>query len=125
MRILITFLLFASAAFAADTNRFVPYIIIKPSWASPAEVSTNHVEQIDALKAATITNGITLGQLVTNLGPGSVSSVSGSGTIGWSFSDGRVLWVSHCTDPSTVLSSDFHAQHRFWFFTNSVYDTQK
>jgi hypothetical protein len=105
-------------------NGFVPYIIT-PVSRDFKHQNTNRVELIDASKAATVTNGITLGQLVTNLGPGHVSALSSSGTIGWGFSDGRVLSVQHCTDPSTVLSSEPHARHRFWFFTNSPYAPKK
>ena len=127
MRALILASLFVTVAFAGDTNSFVPFVIT-PAPQFPRDFkqpSANLVELIDALKAAAITNGITLGQVVTNLGPGSIPAWSGTGTILWSFADGRVLCVSHCTDASTVLSSEPNARHRFWFMTNAVVSSKK
>jgi hypothetical protein len=109
MRTLILSMTLASAAFAGDTNGFIPFIT------PPVRPLTNAPALIPASKAGMVTNGITLGQVVKNLGPGIVPAWSGTGDLTWSFSDGRTLYVQHCTDPSTVLSSESDARHRFWF----------
>ena len=49
---------------------------------------------LDPAKAASVTNGISLGDLVTNLGPGWMSPASRANSIEWDFADGRFLSVS-------------------------------
>jgi hypothetical protein len=102
-------------AIASDTDEFHPFIIAKGP--QPA---------IEASKATSITNGITLVQVVASLGPGWMIGstnkgdfVDSAGIIKWTLSDGRQLNVwpnSHLA--STVLTTNAGDQNRFWFSTN-------
>ena len=122
MRTIIIVLFFVSSVFASETNLFRPFIVVdaKPLMTSKDILDYNNRKLIDSSKAATITNGITLGQVATNLGPGVVSLASGVGNIVWEFSDGRCLLVNHCRDANIILSSDAHARYHFWFVTNAT-----
>ena len=111
-------LLMAVTAFADDTNTFCPAICC-----------TNTPPLIDVSKEVIITNGITLGQVVTNLGPGwmpggkvklpdgrEVEVVADILMIQWNFTDGHQLVVLPKTGKaSDVLSSDGHTGSKFWF----------
>lgn len=114
----------ATVAIADSTNSFVPYVVIDTSLLRRAKPtlpsSTNQAGLLAASKAAGITNGITLGQVVTNLGPGWMLDVEGIGIIRWSFSDGRTLhvWPGGYT-AGVILSTNKNARSRFWFESNS------
>ena len=104
---------FASSAIANATESFVPYY-----------TSEDAAGPIDAAKAAGITNGITLGQVVAKLGMGTVHPLSGCAIIHWRFSDGRDLSVFPSGfEPGTVLTSRASADpaalqnvaSSFWF----------
>jgi len=111
MRALFITLLFTARAFANDTNVFQPYQIVS---------FTNVPPMIEASKAASITNGITLGQVVTNLGSGWMPRNESVGIIRWSFSDGRQLYVrSQSYSAGEVLGTNTSGQARFWFITNA------
>jgi len=117
MRTLFITLLFTTRAFASDTNVFHLYQVLS---------FTNTPPVIEASKAASITNGITLGQVVTNLGAGWMPKNECAGIIRWSFSDGRRLNVwSETRKSSDVLSSEPYARWRFWFTTNIIYGSKK
>jgi len=108
MRYLIAFFICA-ATMAQTTNSFEPYRMVQRR---PAPLA--------AVKARGITNGITLGQVVAQLGPGWTLGYSGTGMIRWSFSDGRELFVWPGGDaPTIVLSNDVYARSRFSFRTSS------
>jgi hypothetical protein len=114
-------LLTAAAAFGANTNEFRPVI------------PTHRPRLIEASKAASITNGITLGQVVKHLGPGWMpdgkfpdgspgAPVESVGIIRWSFTDGRQLnLVPKTRTANDILSSVAGAGSRYWFSTNTPY----
>jgi hypothetical protein len=112
MRTLFIALFLARTALAGDTNLFLLY----------HDHTAFRELQIDSSKAASVTNGVTLGQVVTNLGPGFFYGNPSMGVqmIGWDFSDGRKLYIRPASDsPSVVLHSDIHSDSRFWFTTNA------
>jgi len=114
------FLFIATAAMADTTNSFVPFIVIETGVFRRAKAtaasSTNRVANLAASKAAGITNGITLGQVVTNLGPGWITEDESIGIINWSFSDGRTLRVwPRGYMAGTVLTTNKNENSRFWF----------
>jgi hypothetical protein len=121
-----------STAVAGDTNAFRPYTLWHPVPGRFEQSTNGHrvfvplipdpnqpVKRIEASKASVITNGITLGQVATNLGSGYASSGLGILTIWWCFADGRVLYVRprDCS-PDEVLISDDEGYGRFWWRTN-------
>ena len=124
----------ASTALGDGTNAFRPYRLLQPvpgrlEWSTnghPVIIvpSTPHtdppVRRIEASKALAITNGIKLGQVATNLGPGYASRSLGTLTIFWLFADGRVLCVRplDCS-PDEVLISSGEGYGRFWWKTNA------
>ena len=121
MRTMILALLLATAALAGDTNKFQPSRVFYPT------VSTNNhgvrvvssPPLIDASKAESITNGITFGQVVTNLGPGWSPVFDETGVIRWYFSDGRQLHSWPDNNADTVLTTNVNSNARFWFTTNA------
>ena len=118
MRTLFIALLFTAKAFASDTNVFEPYQVLS---------FTNSPPIIEASKAASVTNGITLGQVVTNLGSGWMPRNESVGIIRWSFSDGRQLNVwphSHCL-ASDMLTTNAGGVTYFWFTTHAHIDLPK
>ena len=107
--------MFTTTVFAGDTNSFWPVI------------PTHNPPLIESSKASCITNGITLGQVVTNLGPGwwpdgngIDSPIESAGIIRWTFADGRQLNVRPTSSysASMVLGANI-GQTRFWFTTNA------
>ena len=74
---------------------------------------------LPAAKADTITNGMTLGQIVAALGPGWMPSEppwEGIGIIKWWFSDGRGLEVWPETHrASDIVKTNLESRARFWF----------
>ena len=104
MRYLLAILI-CTIAMAETTNSFVPY-----------RMSPRRPAPLAATKAYGITNGITLGQVVAQLGPGWMPGEPGTGIIRWSFSDGRqlVVWSSGST-ADIVLTTNRSARSRFWF----------
>jgi hypothetical protein len=130
MRTIIVSFLLATAVFAGDTNAFLPYRMLLLTNSSEGIVITNgqgirvHIQQplLEPSKSASITNGITLGQVVTNLGPGWMWQTESVGIIQWSFNDGRELDVlPGSISAGEVLSSDKGSRSRFWFSTNEIY----
>jgi hypothetical protein len=76
---------------------------------------------LEAAKAAFVTNGIRLGQVISLLGPGwSYPTDVRANLTRWSFADGRELAVFSPTSLSTdtVLSTDLESPSRLWFTTN-------
>jgi hypothetical protein len=112
MRTLFIALMLATATFAGDTNVFRADQDTRPPLIAPS-------------KAASITNGITLGQIVKNLGPGFIGN-SSAGIIHWSFADGRELnvWPLDYT-ASEVLSTNRGKRAEFWFSTNAYFTSPK
>jgi hypothetical protein len=116
MRTTAILFLIALTALASETNEFRAFIIAR-----------GPQPPVDASKASSITNGITLGQVVARLGPGWMIGstnksdiVDSAGIIKWSLSDGRQLnvWPDN-NSASTVLTTNVHGDSRFWFSTNS------
>jgi len=113
MRTLFIAFLLTTAALAGDTNAFRPF----------QDSSTYKPLHLDPSKAASITNGVTFGQVVTNLGPGYFygSPSQGVQMIRWDFIDGRELYIRPSSfSPSVVLHSDIHSDSAFWFITNAT-----
>ena len=109
-------LLIGLTALAGETNEFRAFIIAR-----------GPQPPVDASRASSITNGITLGQVVASLGPGWMIGstnkndfVDSAGIIKWRLSDGRQLnvWPNN-QSASTVLTTNAHGDSRFWFSTNS------
>jgi hypothetical protein len=125
MRTFIILFLFTTAAFAGDTNAFCPYILWPPTNSPPFQGYnwTNNPKLIDSSKATTITNGITLGQVVTNLGPGQLFRFSGVCDISWCFTDGCVLhvWPQECLAKEVLHTN----KGMLWFTTNSYVRSPK
>ena len=112
MRTLFIALLFATVGLADDTNVFRADQDTRPPLIAPS-------------KAASITNGITLGQVVTNLGPGFIGN-SSAGIIRWSFADGRELNVRQGdSTASEVLTTNIGDEACFWFSTNEYFTSPK
>jgi hypothetical protein len=131
---LFPFVLLASAALAGDTNTFRAYErvnIFSPTIrTNVAGEAVRCIEPVlDPARAAIVTNGVPLGQLVTNLGPGWMSPASRASSIHWDFADGRELtvaspggttngeWRASFTLDITTSSSVCH----FWWTTNSKF----
>ncbi len=129
-------MMMAATVFAGDTNGFRAYERLNLFAWTPA-VRTNVAGQavkcigpvLDPGKAAMVTNGISLGDLVTNLGPGWVSPASRAKSIHWDFADGRFLTVS---PPKNSAGEDWQAsfilsttntpsQCHVWWVTNMTY----
>ncbi len=129
-------MMMAATVFAGDTNGFRAYERLNLFAWTPA-VRTNVAGQavkcigpvLDPGKAAMVTNGISLGDLVTNLGPGWVSPASRAKSIHWDFADGRFLNVS---PPKNSAGEDWQAsfilsttntpsQCHVWWVTNMTY----
>ncbi len=128
MRPFFAAILLTTTAFADDTNAFHPFQVLSFTNTSKATITTNiHGMRVMLLqpliepsKVASITNGITLGQVVTNLGPGWMLGTESVGIICWSFSDGRELNVLPSSYSATdVLSTNRSNRAHFWFTTNS------
>lgn len=117
MRTLLAVVLITTTVFAGDTNAFRAFQVLS---------FTNRPALIESSKMASITNGITLGQLVTNLGPGWVRQTESVGIIRWSFSDSHELNVKpHSYSASDVLTTNTHAVSRYWFTTNAYITPSK
>jgi len=129
-------ILFATAVLARDSNSFRAYERVDLlSW--QPTIRTNIAGEVvrcigpvlDHTKTLSVTNGISLGQLVTNLGPGWRSPASRASSIHWDFADGRSLtvtcpaggtndsWQASFTLDTTTLSSVCH----YWWTTNSKF----
>jgi len=93
MRTFLISLCIASHLYAGDTNSYS----WKPPWGTAGRGAF-----IDAAKATSITNGISYGQIVSNLGPGYVSQADNTMIPRWYFTDGRRLWVW----PKSFAASD-------------------
>ena len=129
-------ILLATAALAADTNAFRAYERVDLGSWKPI-MRTNTAGKVvpcmgpvlDPAKAATVTNGISLGQLVANLGPGWVSPAARASSIHWDFADGRELIVGapsrfsgESWQPSSVLSAtNAPSECHLWWTTNSMF----
>lgn len=126
----------AAAAFAGDTNAFRAYERLDLLTWTPT-VRTNIAglavkcigPVLDPAKAAAVTNGISLGTLVTNLGPGWMSPASRAHSIEWDFADGRFLHVVH---PKNISGEDWPASFivsttntpsecHLWWVTNMTF----
>ena len=85
-----------------------PFRSYRKSWSAPPD--------LDSAEIRTITNGITLGQIVTNLGPGWISPEDSSGIIRWRFGNGRQLnvWPSYYR-ADEVVHTNREADVRMWF----------
>lgn len=127
MRAIFTAFLFATAAFAGETNEFSPCVVLSFTNTSNATIVTNErgtkvmilQPLLEPAKLASVTNGITLGQVVTNLEPGWMTQAESVGIIRWSFRDGRELQVKPLTyTASDVLFSDVRGRSQFWLTTN-------
>jgi hypothetical protein len=71
---------------------------------------------LDPAKLDRIKDGMTLGQIVDDLGPGWISPLSGVGIITWSFTDGRRLsvWPRSYTASEVVTKHESRGQSRMW-----------
>jgi hypothetical protein len=74
---------------------------------------------IDSAAADSVTNGITLKQLIQNLGPGWKSPDDGIGLINWTFKDGRELEVLQPRFNETAAKI-YTAGQMHWFTNNST-----
>ena len=111
MRTIFIALFFTTTALAGYTNAFRPFQVLSYRDKPP---------QIDSSKAASVTNGMTLGQVVTNLGPGWIYWDVNIVIIRWSFTDGQELNILPSSySASVVIHSDIHSDSRFWFTTNA------
>jgi hypothetical protein len=105
MRTIFTALLFTTTAFAG----YCPFELLS---------FTKQPTLIDAARTASITNGVTLGLVVTNLGPGWI--MVDDGFIRWSFTDGRELQVRPFRNTADeVLHTNVSEPAYFWFTTNA------
>ena len=94
---------------------------------------------LPAYLASSITNGMTLGQIVATLGPGWLMKFVSLGVIKWRFSDGRLLCVDpehyHAEGDVLTMCQSFavrpkhsHSKSFMWFYvdsTNSFNETNK
>ena len=120
---------------AADTNTFCACKILEMDFSKGNTITNSQgvavlclAPILDAAKAEAVTNGITLGQTVAELGPGWMSPASGVNAIHWSFNNGRelvVLFPDRHSIPnwhqSFVLSStNSPAECQVWWLTNTL-----
>ncbi len=123
-------------AFAGETNGFRAYERLNLLTWTPT-VRTNIAGQavkcigpvLDPAKAAIVTNGVSLGNLVTNPGPGWMSPASRANSIEWDFADGRFLHVGSPKNfsdenwqASLILSTtNTRFECHLWWTTNSTF----
>jgi hypothetical protein len=134
MRTLLISTLVAVGVYAADSN--VSHYPYEGIWGL-----TNQMPLVEASKAASITNGITFGQVVTNIGPGWMSAAASVAIVQWRFADGRTLnacpssinpvaragvtgsrplsaWPAPKPSQVLTLKTNRDSAYKFWFTPN-------
>jgi hypothetical protein len=128
----------AEAASAGGSNEFRPYIIVHgvpytAKWTTnawntnstlsftPLGPNANLPQRvIEKAKSNSITNGITMGQIVNELGPGYAAGELGVLTIWWGFSDGRTLFARPGSGlPGQIMILGDEGYGHIWWRTNT------
>ncbi|HEV7302171.1 MAG TPA: hypothetical protein VGN72_22730 [Tepidisphaeraceae bacterium] len=75
---------------------------------------------LDAAKLDRITDGVTLGAIVEELGPGQMHPLSGTGIINWHFNDGRQLsvWPDRYKSDEVITWKGQSGRSRMWIGTH-------